>query len=141
MPADSISLTFGFRDVRGLVANFHQADVRAQREIRRAVKDAGDFFLDLGYFLAPVDSSWMRDHLKKFTGNDGLIFEGGYRIEDFIGQTNDHGKKITEFYPPMVEDGTRKMAAQPHVRPAFEEAVDYLDKDISRSLRRAIARR
>ncbi|HYC50691.1 MAG TPA: hypothetical protein VEB19_06210 [Gemmatimonadaceae bacterium] len=138
---DSIRLSFGFRDVRGLVANFHQADVRAQREIRRAVKDAGDFFLDLGYFLAPVDSSWMRDHLRARYSDDGLVFEGGYRSEDFVGRTGYDGREITEFYPPLVEDGTRKMAAQPHVRPAFEEATDYLSRDVSRSLRRAIARR
>ena len=91
---DSIRLSFGFRDVRGLVANFHQADVRAQREIRRAVKDAGDFFLDLGYFLAPVDSSWMRDHLRARYSDDGLVFEGGYRSEDFVGRYVERTRQI-----------------------------------------------
>ena len=141
MPANAIRLSFGFRDVRGLVANFHRADVRTQREIRRAVKDAGDFFVDLARFLAPVRTEWMRDHLRASYSEDGLVFEGGYRIEDFVGRTGYDGKPITTFYPPLVEDGTRKMAAQPHVRPAFEEAVDGLGRDISASLRRALTRR
>lgn len=141
MPQSSIRLSFGFRDTRAIVANLYAADVRAQRDIRRNVKDAGDFFLDLAYFLAPFDSSWMRDHLRASYSDDGLVFEGGYRSEDFVGKKNYRGELITTFYPPLVEDGTRFMAAQPHARPAFEEAVDGMGRDISVSLRRALTRR
>ena len=139
MPKDAIRLSFGFRDEKALVANFYKADIRAQKELRRAVKDAGDFFLDLGRFLAPVRTEWMRDHLRASYSDDGLVFEGGYHDEDFVGKKGYDGKVIETNYGPLVEDGTRFMAAQPHVRPAFEETVDYLSRDVSRSLRRAIA--
>lgn len=139
--ADAIRLSFGFRDVKGIVANLHAADVRVQKETRRAVKDAGDFGHDLAYFLAPVDSSWMRDHIRTLFSDDGLVFELGYREEDFVGKEGYDGRQIETFYAPLVEDGTRKMAAQPHIRPAFEDAVEFLSRDISAALRRAIRRR
>jgi HK97 gp10 family phage protein len=132
--ADSLKLTLGFRDARAIVANFYAADQRAQRELRVAVKSAGDFFHDLAYFLAPVDTSFMRDHLTTVFSDDGLVFEGGYRDSDFSAAG-------LPFYPPFVEDGTRLAPAQPHLRPAFEETVREFGRDVGAALRRAIARR
>jgi hypothetical protein len=138
--ADAIRLSFGFRDVTGLIANIHRADARVQREVRRDVKNNADFAHDLAYFLAPVKSSYMRDHLTTRISDDGLVFELGYRDEDFVGKEGYDGKIIKTNYGPLVEDGTRFMAAQPHVRPAFEEASLELGKDVSASLRRSLAR-
>lgn len=138
--ADAIRLSFGFRDVKGIVANLHASDVRMQKETRRAVKDAGDFMHDLAFFLAPVDTEWMRDHIKTLFSDDGLVVEVGYRDEDFVGRKGYDGRIIETNYGPLVEDGTRKMAAQPHLRPAFEEGVDFLSRDISAAIRRSLPR-
>lgn len=131
--ADSIKLSMGFRDTRGIVANIRSKDARAQKEIRVAVKNAGEFFHALAYFLAPVDTSFMRDHLTTVFSDDGLVFEGGFKASDFAAAG-------LAFYPPFVEDGTTRQRAQPFLRPAFDETVQEFGRDLGAALRRSIAR-
>lgn len=69
---------------------------------------------------APVDTGQLR---------------AGYRSE--ISVTGRRGEVVTNVeYAPYVEFGTRKMRAQPHLRPAFEQASKWIDGQLTALARR-----
>lgn len=138
---DSIRLDLSFRGITGVVANFRSADKRLQREVRKAVKEAGAFCKDLAYFLSPVDTEHMRDHLQTVYSPDGLVFETGWDEKDFrvpgrpIFPADNHS-----FYPIYQEFGTKKMAAQPSLGPAYQDTKAMFSRDISAAVRRSLKR-
>lgn len=127
-PAMPVRLTM--RNAGALAANFRSKDQQLQREVRRIVRENGQFCKELTQFFAPRDTGFMADHVETTYTHDGLIFETGWDSADFF-------EAGLQWYVPYVEWGTSKMAAQPSLTPAYEETVVQFKRDLSKALRNA----
>lgn len=132
--ADAIHFELGVREAAGLVANFHAADKRVQWAVRDLVRETALEVQELTRFLCPVRTGFMRDHVRHWISDKGFAFEVGWDAQDFF----DAG---LAFYPYFVEYGTRKMAAQPSLTPAYEHAQEHFWQDLGRVLRDALERK
>lgn len=112
--------------VRG-VAQIHndlsKKNQRFVRRLQRIVKTYGETTRALVQFLAPVDTAFMQQNVKTFYSADGLSFEVGWDVMDFvnIGQP---------FYPVYQELGTERMSAQPSLMPAFQDQHPLFAADV-----------
>lgn len=123
----------GIRDARAVVANFRAADEALQLEVRDAVRRMADRTRRIARRIVPVDTGYMREHIKTILSPSGLAFEVGWDASDFAGA----GKP---FYPFFVEYGTRFMAARPTLGPAYAEAAPQFEREIAQAIRRAVNR-
>jgi HK97 gp10 family phage protein len=127
-------MTVGTRNRRALAANFQAADARAQRAARKIVVKYADKQFRLTRELAPVDTGFLRSHIRQRISDDGLAYEIGVREEDFEGA----GKP---FYPVYLEFGTRFMHARPFIFPARDKIAPEFRRALGQELSAAIRRR
>lgn len=121
------ALTLSTKNLRGLAARFRAADRQLQGAVKRAVKRNGEQLLDAAWHASPVDTGYMRDHLRLDLADGGLTYEVGWRESDFT----DEG---LAFYPVYVIFGTVKMPA----RDFFFPLRDAQDAKFRAEVRRAI---
>lgn len=121
------------KNIAGVVANIYAADRQCQREIRASTRRAGEFCRELTAFLAPRRSGFMARNVRTVYTRDGFGFETGWLARDFDAAGR-------PFYPPFQEHGTRYMAAQPSLYPAYKETQQFYLNDVRNSIRGAIAR-
>jgi HK97 gp10 family phage protein len=126
-------MTVGTRGTSALAANFRAADARVQRSARALVAKYAERQFRLTRELAPVDTGFLRSHIRKRVSDDGLAYEVGVREEDFEGA----GKP---FYPVYLEFGTRFMAARPFIFPARDAVAPEFRRALSAELRKSIRR-
>jgi HK97 gp10 family phage protein len=127
-------MTLGTRNIRALAANFAAADARTQQTARKIVAKYAEKQFRLTRELAPVDTGFLRAHIRKRVSDDGLAYEVGVREDDF----EDAGKP---FYPVYLEFGTRFMSARPFIFPARDATVPEFRRALGTELRAAIRRR
>jgi HK97 gp10 family phage protein len=127
-------MTVGTRNARALAANFAAADQRVQKSARQIVARYAEKQFRLTRELAPVDTGFLRAHIRKRISDDGLAYEVGVREDDFEGA----GKP---FYPLYLEFGTRFMAARPFVFPARDAIAPEFRRALRAELSKAIRRR
>lgn len=82
-----------------------------------AVQETANFILTLIRLYVPVDTGWLRDSYKK---------ESVAMLHILIGSMVN--------YAIFQEYGTSKMAARPHVTPAFLQAEAYFRSELARRL-------
>jgi HK97 gp10 family phage protein len=129
----SLPLTFHTPQLSALVANFYASDAEIQRAARAAVKRAGDAMFEIAEALCAVDTGFMVEHMRE------RITEGGYAVS--IGwDAADFEDAGLAFYPPFVEFGTSKMAAQPAIGPAFEIVAPEFEAELAAVVTAAIER-
>lgn len=121
------------RGITGLIANVRAFDRVAGREIRSAVKQGAKDTADLTRQLCPVDTGFMREHVRDDLSPDGLTYTVGWKAEEFAAAG-------LPFYPPYVQHGTSVSPAQPSLFPAFEAMRPHVEQDVGDALRRSIAR-
>lgn len=127
-------LTFDTAQLSALVANFYAADPDVQQAAKAAVRSAGDAMYEIAHALCAVDTGFMRSQLTE------RVTEGGYAVS--VGWSEDVFLAAgLSFYPPFVELGTRFMAAQPAIGPAFDLVMPEFEADMALILETAIARR
>jgi HK97 gp10 family phage protein len=129
----ALDLEFGVRNTAGLAANFHAADRDVQDAMREIMDRGADLIVDITKQLVPRDTGFMGDHVAKRRVAGGLGYEVGWDASDFIAAG-------LAFYPVFVELGTRMMAAQPSLGPAYNYATPIIQQDARAILRRAIER-
>ena len=78
-----------------------------------ALHDTAQFILMLVRFYAPVKSGWLRDSYQK---------ESVEQLYIIIGTMVN--------YAAFIEFGTHKMAAQPHLTPAFHQAYEFFKERV-----------
>lgn len=130
----SLRMTVGTRGLSALAANFQAADTRAQKRAREIVGKYAEKQFRLTRELAPVDTGFLRAHIRKRISENGLAYEVGVREEDFEGA----GKA---FYPVYLEFGTRFMAARPFIFPARDKVAPEFKRALRSELSAAIRRR
>lgn len=131
--APGMTLNFGVRDLSGLAANFRGVDARLRRDVRRTVARNAGRMLELVHAYVAFDTGRMLRLAKILMTPSGLAFEIGWLAADFYAEGE-------EFYPPFVEIGTYRQAAQPSVLPAYLEVKGRLSDEIARDMRRAAVR-
>jgi hypothetical protein len=130
----AVRMTVSARSLRGLVANLSAADAVAQRAVRATVATYGNKQFRLTRQLAPVDTGFLRSQIRLRFSDDGLVYEVGFRGEDF-----DRGGKPQYFL--YTEFGTRFMAARPCVFPARDAIAPEFKRALGANVRGAIRRR
>lgn len=132
MPASAL-LDLSFRDTKAAIANIYAADAAVQEAVVRLNREAGEYARELTQFFSPVDTGFMRDHVRVIFGPKGYSFEVGWLEEDFINAG-------LAFYPIFQEYGTRNMPAQPSLTPAYREVESWYIPAMSEEIRAAIER-
>lgn len=127
-------MTVGTRNARALAANFSSADQRVQKSARQIVARYAEKQFRLTRELAPVDTGFLRSHIRKRVSDDGLAYEVGVREEDFA----DAGKA---FYAQFLEFGTRFMSARPFIFPARDAVAPEFRRALGQELSAAARRR
>lgn len=122
------------RNAKAVIGNIFAADKRVQASIKRTVRDAGFAEYSLAYALCAVDTGFMQENLTLEFLPSELGYELGWQASDFIGAGR-------PFYPPYVEFGTVKMAAQPALFPARDAIRPEFDRKLRQNIRTAIRRR
>jgi hypothetical protein len=112
------------RSSEAMIANFYAADPIAQRQFRAAVVDHAEGVVRVTKVYAAVDTGFMRDHTRYTLSPSGLISEQGWFMDDFASAGLD-------FYPPYVEFGTSRMAAQPALLPAANVMAPQFEARLS----------
>lgn len=128
-----MKLNFGVRDESALVANFRAIDRQLQRDVRRTVKRNAERMLELVHAYVAFDTGRMLRLAKILYTPSGLAFEIGWLAADFYAEGE-------PFYPPFVEIGTYRQAAQPSVLPAYLEVKGRLGDELARDMRRSAVR-
>lgn len=126
-------LTLSVRSRQGLAANFRAYDAAFQVGSRRAIRENGEFCRELAQLLCPRRTNFMANHIRTEYSADGLSYRTGWREKDFA-------EAGFAPYFIFVVKGTRYMAAQDPLTPAFREAEAQLREDL-RELRRESVRR
>lgn len=127
-------LELSFRNTAAVIANIYATDEATQEAVVAMVHEAGQYCKDLAYFYSPVDTGFMREHLRVIYGPRGYSFEVGWAAEDFIAAG-------LAFYPVFQEFGTRFMAAQPSLTPAYQDTATWFLPALSAEISAAAARR
>lgn len=91
-----------------LVSRLQIVSEAAEESVSLALHDTAEFILALIRIYAPVDTGWLRDSYKK---------ESVAQLHILVGTMVN--------YSLFQEFGTSRMAARPHVVPAFHRAGDY----------------
>ncbi len=126
-------LTFAIRDEAGLRANFRGYDRQLTTDARRSVRRNAARWLAIVRATVAYDTGRMQRLVKVKLTPSGLVFEGGWDAADFE-------REGEPFYPPFVELGTSRQAAQPSIEPAWLEVQGRLRLDIAADMRRSINR-
>jgi len=123
----------GIRDTSALVANFYKADREIERAMIRHVREITEIFDSVWESLTPVDTAFMVTHRHIRLTKSGLGFEAGWDASEFLNAG-------FAFYPFFQEFGTRMMAAQPSLGPAYRY-IEPIFRDGTREIvQAAIAR-
>jgi hypothetical protein len=126
-------LTFGVRDDRAVIRNVYAADRIAVEAMRATTRRSGNRAYKAAQRYCPVDTRFMKEHMRLEFSDDDLIWELGWNEFEFEAAG-------LPFYPPYQEYGTDRHPAQPSVTPAhFEEEPRYqreLGRDIEAALER-----
>jgi HK97 gp10 family phage protein len=130
---NAVSMDLSFRNVAGVVANLYAKDKAIQAAVRRLTRNAGELCKTLTQQACPVDTWFMHDHVHTTYSRKGMTFETGWREEDFTAAG-------LAFYPIYVEFGTRFMAPQPSLYPAYKEVQKMYLEDLRDVVQSAIAR-
>lgn len=126
-------LNFRIRDEQALYANFRAFDRTYVASVKRTVKRNGARMLELIRAYVAFDTGRMLRLARVDYSASGLTFEGGWSAQDFYAEGE-------PFYPPFVELGTSRMAAQPSLLPAYQEIQGRLREDLLRDMRRSVNR-
>lgn len=127
-----IEFELGVRNSAALASNFFQVDRELTSALRGAVNRGSALLVEVVKALVPVDTGFMQRNVKRWRSPSGLVYEVGWKAEDFINAGH-------AFYPVFVEYGTRFMPAQPSLGPAAEYAMPIIQEEISDIFRVAIA--
>lgn len=113
-------MTMSTRNIEAVKASLRQYGENAKARAKVVVKESADRLYAQVESLAPVDTGYMRDHIRKEFTPAGLGYQVGFRESDFPGG----------FYPLYVIFGTRTMAARDFLfgpaaveRPRFRAAL------------------
>lgn len=90
----------------------------ADEAVSLALHDTADFILTLIRLYAPVDTGWLRDSYQK---------ESPAQLHILIGSMVN--------YSLFQEFGTSKMAARPHMTPAFTQSPAFFEARLKERLR------
>jgi HK97 gp10 family phage protein len=129
-----MQLELSVRNIDGLAANFYAADREIAAAMRDAARSAAELVQQVTQQTCAVDTGFMRDHVRIWFTPSGLGFEVGWDADDFFAAGH-------PFYPFFVEYGTRFMAAQPALEPAYDYVVPIYRDDVSDLIRAAVERR
>ncbi len=128
------AFTLSTRNKAGVIANLFSAQKRSVSAIKRTVRGAGFAEYSIAYGLVPVDTGFMQDHLTLEFSPSELGYELGWKQDDFTAAG-------LSFYPPHLEFGTSKMAAQPSLFPARDTVRPEFQRNLRRDIRAALRRR
>jgi HK97 gp10 family phage protein len=129
----ALHFELGVRNLQALAANFHTFDTELQKDVRALVRETAQDTRDLTSVLAPKDTEFMADHVDWWLTNSELGFEVGWHVDDFV-------EAGLAFYPFFQEFGTRFMAAQPSLGPAWDANAPIFTERLTRLLRESVAR-
>jgi HK97 gp10 family phage protein len=129
-----VKFELSVRNTAATIANLYAKDRYLKSQVQKEVRASARAVHALTYFLCPVDTGFMREHIRTYVSKEALAFEVGWDASDFFGAG-------FAFYPFFQEYGTVKMAAQPSLTPAYEHERPLFEAAIRRALIRAVARR
>lgn len=116
-------LTFAFRNKSAIRLILGRKDQELKAGVRQEVKKSGVRLLSMSKATSPVDTGFMRDHIRLTFTPAGFGYDVGWKQSDFRAAG-------LAWYPPFVIYGTRRMPARPFIeiawnreRPTFTEAV------------------
>jgi HK97 gp10 family phage protein len=121
------------KNVAGVIARIYSAYPEITAAVRKTTRDAGEFCKELTAAFAPKRTGRMARLVKTVYSAEGFDFETGWFAEDFL----DEGEA---FYPPYQEFGTRFIAAQPSLYPAYKETQEYYLEQLRADIRSATSR-
>jgi len=127
-------LTFDTSQLSAVVANFYSAEREVVRAAQDLVRRTGDAMKEIAQTISPVDTGFMRDHIRARYTEQGLAVSVGWLAEDFE-------EAGLQFYPPYVELGTSRQGAQPTIWPAYDEVAPQFEQELSDLLSAAIERK
>jgi HK97 gp10 family phage protein len=127
-------LDFDTAQLSALVANFYAADRDVKAAAQALVERSGDAMIEIAQTISPVDTGFMRDHIRKRVTEQGMAVSIGWESADFE-------EAGLQFYPPYVELGTMRMTAQPTIWPAYDEVAPQFEQELSDLCSAAIERR
>lgn len=125
-----------------IAAAFARKDAEAQAEVEAAVKASGLRVHDTAASLCAVDTGYMRSRLGLAFSADAGNYSAdiGWNAATFVDGVHPRTGEAPPFYPPFVEFGTARQAAQPSLLPALEAELPTLKAEIAAALARAMAR-
>lgn len=121
------------RGIDGIVANLHAADEYIKEEVGSLNRVVASRVVQIAQRLVPVDTGRMWGSIKPVFTEQGLRFYVHFDPADFE-------KDGVAYYPPFVEFGTSRMAAQPSLTPAWAHERASYKRGITIAVQRAIGR-
>lgn len=124
-----------------IAAAFARKSEAAQQEVAEIIQQSGLRMHAMAGELCAEDTGYMKSHLGLAYSADGGTYQSevGWTEADFVAGTHPRTKAHPPFYPPFVEFGTSRNAAQPAVTPAFEAEAPRVRTEIAAALARAMA--
>lgn len=128
----TMELSKGFTAGR-IATMWKNTDAACYEAIQRATVRAAARMLDEMTVRCPVDTGFMRDHIRVRLFQNDLMFEAGWDVMDFV-------EAGFAFYPYFQEFGTVKMAAQPTLGPATRVVMPEYRADVRVEVQAAMSR-
>jgi HK97 gp10 family phage protein len=121
-------LKAGFEGQKELMENMKSLSEEMQVVVKReAIEEAANFLKEEITKRVPVRTGKLKENIITQTVEDNET-----ATEVKLGPSRDG------FYGPMVEYGTKKMQAQPFMRPAFDENEERVDEIIAQNIQEGI---
>jgi HK97 gp10 family phage protein len=122
------------RGDKAIIANIQAFDHDTRERFRVVTRKHGQLIRDRVVQIAPKKTGYLARNTRVRYSPDEMSFTVGWHPEDFVP----HG---LPFYPPYVEFGTSRQAAQPSLRPAYEWGSRRYAQGIRESIRYAMQKR
>lgn len=109
-------VNFNMQGLEGVTAEIERRLMTTEERARKLVSDYAEHVRDLTFQLSPVDTGFMREHVKGETSEEGTVFgfATGWHAEDF------RSEGFAPYYL-FQEFGTVFHAPQPSLTPAWLE--------------------
>lgn len=127
-------LELSLQDRSGRVQNFYQVERDLVEAMQEAMLEAAYETQAAAFELCPVDTGFMRDHIRVETDESLQSFEIGWRADDFF-------EEGLAFYPMFVVLGTRFVPPRDPLTPAYERTKPRFAEKVREAIQEALRRR
>lgn len=132
-------VTLRVRNAEAVALRLETRHKAIREALKGAVRRSGERVHASAQQLTPVDTGFMRDHLRLSFHREGFSYADGWYAEDFLGTTREHGwgrvPQPRDFYVIPVVFGNHQRAGIDPLTPSLEDDRPLFRRECAEAMR------